>query len=168
MIQLFSQRLLIRNFKETDLDTFYYYRNDTECSKYQHWNNTSKEYLRDFIQLQQNRTLKDGDIQLAIALNDNNELIGDLYIAIKGKTITLGYTISPNHQRKGYAYEILSSLIPLLLKQYNEFEIVCLVHPDNTPSIKLLEKLNFTNEGYEAQLDSLIFSITSSSMEKAI
>lgn len=160
MIPLSSTRLSIRKFKETDLNTLYSYRNDADCAKYQRWENTTLEQLRDVIQKQQHRKLEDGDIQLAIARHDTDELIGDVYIAIKGHTITLGYTILPKHQRKGYAYEVLSSLILRLFNKYKGFEIVCLVHPDNHPSIKLLEKLNFTNEGYEEKIDSLIYSIT--------
>lgn len=83
-----------------------------------------------------------------------NELIGDIYLAFKDKTITLGYTIAPKHQRKGYAYEILQSIIFYFFNNFDEYEIVCMVHHDNKTSKMLLEKLNFENEGY---LNNLIF-----------
>lgn len=36
--------------------------------------------------------------------------------------------------------------------------MVGLVYPENEPSIKLLEKLEFKSEGYVEQLDSIVYS----------
>ena len=82
-----------------------------------------------------------------------------IYIAFKEKVITLGYTIDPKYQRKGYAYEILKSFINYLYNKFYEYEIVCMVHPNNEASKKLLEKLNFNNKGYLEQVDSLLYSL---------
>jgi RimJ/RimL family protein N-acetyltransferase len=154
-----TERLLLRNFKYDDLDLLYKYRNELNCAKYQSWDDTSREYLQSFIKEEKNKIVKGETLQLAISLKNNNELIGDTYIAFKNKTITLGYTISPQHQRKGYAYEILQSIISHLFKNFDDHEIVCMVHPDNEASKMLLEKLNFENEGYLKEIDSLIYSL---------
>jgi RimJ/RimL family protein N-acetyltransferase len=154
-----TERLLLRNFKYDDLDLLYKYRNEPNCAKYQSWDDTSREYLQSFIKEEKNKIVKGETLQLAISLKNNNELIGDTYIAFKNKTITLGYTISPQHQRKGYAYEILQSIISHLFKNFDDHEIVCMVHPDNEASKMLLEKLNFENEGYLKEIDSLIYSL---------
>jgi len=154
-----TERLLLRNFIYDDLDSLYNYRNHPNCAKYQSWNDTSREYLQNFIEEQKNKTLNGETVQLAISLKNTNELIGDIYIAFKNKTITLGYTIAPQHQRKGYAYEILQSIISHFFKNFDEYEIVCMVHPDNKSSKMLLEKLNFENEGYLKELDSVIYSL---------
>lgn len=37
-----TDRLVLRNFKEKDIDILYSYRNNKNCSKYQRWENTSK------------------------------------------------------------------------------------------------------------------------------
>ena len=44
-----TDRLVLRNFKEKDIDILYSYRNNKNCSKYQRWENTSKEFLINFI-----------------------------------------------------------------------------------------------------------------------
>ena len=64
------------------------------------------------------------------------------------------------HHRKGYAFEILSALVKSLHYKYLEYEIVCLVDEGNIPSMKLLEKLGFINEGYEEKVKSYIFSLS--------
>ena len=50
MIFLQTARLLLRNLSPTDLDALYDYRNNEGCARYQHWENTSKEYLREWIE----------------------------------------------------------------------------------------------------------------------
>ncbi len=161
MIFIKTNRLLLRNFQSEDLNTLFNYRNDLNCSKYQRLENSSLEYLESLIQ--KNKPLKILDkktLQLAIALNSTNEIVGDIYIGFKNKTITLGYTISTKYQRKGYAYEILKSLIDYVFDTFPQHEIVCMVHPSNEPSLQLLKKLNFKDEGYEKSIKSIVYSLS--------
>lgn len=158
-IILETNRLILRNFKDDDLDILCEYRNDINCSRYQSWSNTSREYLRNFIKNEKVKTLNSSRIQLAIANKNTKELLGDIYIAFKNKTITLGYTISTKNQRRGYAYEILQGSIEYLFNIFPEYEIVCMVHPENKASKNLLKKLDFKNEGYEEQINSIIYSM---------
>ena len=44
-----TNRLLLRNLSCEDLDILYDYRNNADCARYQHWTDTSREALRDFI-----------------------------------------------------------------------------------------------------------------------
>ena len=68
--------------------------------------------------------------------------------------MSIGYTIFPPFQRNGYAYELLSALLPLLHKVYR-LDIFALVHPENIASISLLKKLDFflSQENYEENAD---------------
>jgi len=154
-----TDRLILRNFKEEDINILYSYRNNINCSKYQRWEDTSKEYLINFIKEERLKTLNNDSLQLAIAHKENDDLVGDVFIAFKEKCITIGYTIDSKYHRKGYAYEIIKDLISYLFNNFEDYEIVGLVHPNNEPSKKLLEKLNFENEGYVEKLDSLVYSL---------
>lgn len=154
-----TKRLNLRDFKENDIDNLYDYRNNEKCYKYQRG---QKRQLAELIELIANTCklslINDNEKQYAIALNENDELIGDLVIFLKEDTITVGYTISYKHQRKGYAFEILTALIEYLHNEYPEKEIVALTDKDNEASISLLKKLNFKDEGYHQAIDSFIFS----------
>lgn len=154
-----TDRLVLRNFKEEDIDILYSYRNNKICGKYQRWENTSKEYLINFIKEQRLKKFNDDSLQLAIAHKENDDLIGDIFIAHKENCITIGYTVDPRYHRKGYAYEIINALISYLFDNFKGYEIVGLVHPDNEPSKKLLEKLNFDSEGYVEKLDSIVYCL---------
>lgn len=160
MIFLQTNRLKLRSFKREDLDNIYTYRNDFNCAQYQSWecNEVSLPFLKSFIEKESKKDFSSFPLHLGISLKDTDELIGEMFIAIRHSTITLGYTIAPAMQRKGYAYEILSNIIPYLSSLYKNYEFVCLVHPNNLPSINLMHKMNFLEEGYEPKLDSIIFS----------
>lgn len=60
----------------------------------------------------------------------------------------VGYKLDKDYCHKGYMYEVLSFLLPIVCKDYDMHRIEAMVMPDNTPSIKLLERLNFEQEGY--------------------
>ncbi|MEE1392547.1 MAG: GNAT family N-acetyltransferase, partial [Negativibacillus sp.] len=66
-------------------------------------------------------------------------------------------TISNRHHRKGYALEALSALIEHLHPQALDWEWICFVEPENTPSISLLKKLGYQDLGYIPSKDSLAF-----------
>lgn len=78
----------------------------------------------------------------------------------------LGYKLGQNSCHQGYMQEALTTLIPLVIQEINLHRIEAYVQPDNTPSIRLLSKLGFIEEGYlqkyaEIQgqwTDHLIFS----------
>lgn len=154
-----TKRLVLRNFKDTDINELFEYRNHPKCNLYQRYDDTSKSYLKKFITANKNNIfLSPKEQHLAITLK-SGELVGDLSIFFKNITITLGYTISYKHQRKGYAFEILSKVIEVIHNKYSNYEIVAMVDKDNIASIGLLEKLEFKNEGYEEKIKSYIYSL---------
>lgn len=161
MVFLQTDRLTLRNLESKDFDIMYSYRNDFNCAQYQSWNNaeTSHTYLKKFIEDESTLNFSCRRAHFAIALSSNDMMIGELFFALKNKTITLGYTISPENQRKGYAYELLSELIDFLSSKFTDHEFVCLIHPNNKSSINLIKKLNFKEECYSPEIDSLIYSL---------
>lgn len=62
-------------------------------------------------------------------------------------TKEIGYCISPESRRHGYAYEALSALLNYLLDDLSLDLVVAGIIPDNLPSVRLVEKLGFRCEG---------------------
>lgn len=60
----------------------------------------------------------------------------------------LGYKLGENYCHRGYMQEGLSFLIPLVMKELCLHRMEAYVQPDNQPSIRLLSKLGFVEEGY--------------------
>ena len=59
----------------------------------------------------------------------------------------LGYKMDQYHMRKGYCYEAIATGMHLLSNDIGIRRYEALVLPDNTPSIRLLEKIGFRQEG---------------------
>ncbi len=155
-----TKRLKLRQFQNQDLDLLFDYRNNLQCSQYQRWSDTSYEQLEHFIEKYQKDTFGSMTYEqhYAISLLDNH-LIGDLSVFVNSaqKCITIGYTISYQHMRQGYAFEMLTSVLCYLKVHYPQHEIVALVEPENYASIHLLEKLKFKHDVYSPQINSHVY-----------
>ncbi|WP_373897850.1 GNAT family N-acetyltransferase [Haloimpatiens sp. FM7315] len=138
-------RCRIRYFDEKDLEPFMSYRNNEDWMKYQNFKNLSKEECRKALLVPLN--IEKG-IRLAIADRITDNLIGDIYVAKKGKTITIGYSINPINSRRGYITEALQTLLPKLRKYFFDCEIIAMTDKENIPSKNLLKKLGFIYEGW--------------------
>lgn len=59
----------------------------------------------------------------------------------------LGYSIDNSEINKGYMTEVVQSGIDIMFNEYKLHRIEATIMPRNLPSLKVLEKLNFQNEG---------------------
>lgn len=160
MIQFETARLRLRCFDIKDLDGLFVYRNDERCARFQRWDpkDTQREALAEMIRKSTACSLqKIGKQQFAIALKADDALVGDVTVFLEDPTITLGYTVSPEHQRQGYAFELLSALTERLHEWYPKRELICLVEPENIASCGLLKKLGFEDLGYAEKISSHIY-----------
>lgn len=154
-----TKRMIIRNFRDNDIDELVDYRSNELCFKYQRGQYRDRENLSRFIErTKEDKLFTDGDKRLAIAFKETDTLVGDMFLSIKNPTISIGYTISYKYHRQGLAFELLSALIPELHNKYPEYEIVACTDKANLPSKNLLLKLGFKDEGYEPKIESSIFS----------
>lgn len=140
-----TERLKLRPFNlEKDLDIVYKYRNDPDCKKYQSFSAFTKKEIEQLFNLNKNPSIfKNGDSLFAIAKNDDDSLVGELYTSKTNDEIYLGFTIAPENQRQGYAFEILSDLIVKIVLAIPEIKIFCSIFPKNIKSINLVKKLGF-------------------------
>ena len=145
-----SNRLLIRNLKESDLDDFLFYRSNPEITKFQNFATYDKKQAAEFILSQKNREfgLENQWIQLAIILKSDNKLIGDCAVKLHEDIAEIGCTISHNFQQKGYAKEVLLTLMNHLFEQRNIRRIVETTAEENIASQKLLHSLGFRQEAH--------------------
>lgn len=62
---------------------------------------------------------------------------------------SIGYKLDSKHHGYGYALEACRAAIPVIFSNYKIHRLEARVALNNTPSIKLLERLNFRFEGIE-------------------
>ena len=157
-IFLKTQRLLLRNIAPKDADIMFDYRNNEICAKYQR--DQTKDY-KGIVALVEKRmhdvVSVNAPFMMAVALKDTDEMIGEIVVMPNDGTISMGYTFSYKHHRKGYAFEALSALVDMLHERYPAWDFICFTEVNNIASMALLKKLGYKDMGYLPSLESQVF-----------
>ena len=157
-IFLKTQRLLLRNIAPKDADIMFDYRNNEICAKYQR--DQTKDY-KGIVALVEKRmhdvVSVNAPFMMAVALKDSDEMIGEIVVMPNDGTISMGYTFSYKHHRKGYAFEALSALVDMLHERYPAWDFICFTKVNNIASMALLKKLGYKDMGYLSSLESQVF-----------
>lgn len=144
----------IREFQESDLITFTEYRSVPEIARYQSWTTYSYE---DAVRLYSSmKEYSFGTLgkwfQLAIADPSTNQLFGDLAVHFLDEDqMEIGFTMSPNHQGKGYATLALRHMVNYLFVELKKHRIVATTDVENEASCRLLERVGFRKEAHFIQ-----------------
>lgn len=156
-----TKRLWLRNLREEDIPAIHAWRNDPVCFRFQRWEDTSEAAMAAYVRKYGNSTFLSKECEQHYAVCCGSAVVGDLsyFYTEEDRCVTLGITIAPEHQRKGYAREILSAVIAGVQEKYPELEIVALIDKENTPSIALFESLGFSRECYAEKIDSYVYVI---------
>ena len=153
-----TNRLILRNVAAKDADIMYDYRNNEICARYQRGQTNDYNGIVALVERRKNDVMSvDAPFMVAVALKDTDEMMGEIVVLPKDGTISLGYTFSYKHHRKGYAFESLSTLINLLHEQYPEWDFISFTEPENEPSMALLKKLGYIDMGYIPSMESRAF-----------
>lgn len=149
-----TERLIIRPFRDADVDSFLAYRNDPEVAKYQGWTFPyPREKAVEFIaQIKIVSPVAIGvNYQAAIENKETGELIGDLFYLIgqgDSPQARIGYTLSRAHWKKGYASEAAARLLDFFFHELAVHRVVADCDTENTASVHLLERLGFRREAH--------------------
>lgn len=154
-------RLILRNFKETDLDDIYNITLQPEIAKFlPDWIATKerrKEWLAKY-EIPENNTfiismphISDCILRLAITLKESNELIGWIVSGLKygvpAPNREIGYAISNKYINNGYATEAVKGLIEFLFDNTDTTELVAIALIENTASNCVIKKSGFQYKG---------------------
>lgn len=112
----------------------------------------SLSYQKASLSAEYHQMLEGKLLRYWVFLKDNpDEIVGSLCFQnfLKGpyQNCSLGYKFSQKYQHMGYAYESLHKGIDILFSEYPVHRVEAYIMPDNKPSIRLIEKLDFTREG---------------------
>jgi ribosomal-protein-alanine N-acetyltransferase len=66
---------------------------------------------------------------------------------IRSKRASIGYIITPARHRQGFATEAVSAMLDFCFGELGLHRAQAFIHPDNSASIALVEKLGFSREG---------------------
>jgi RimJ/RimL family protein N-acetyltransferase len=146
-----TDRLFIRILEMKDKETFFKYRSMPEIYQYQSWQPKCISDIEEFIQKNTEIVPNTANtwLQLSVCLKDG-QMIGDIGIHFMEDDyqIEIGYTLSPEHQGNGYAFEAVKAVINYGFIEWKKHRITASVDPANIQSIKLLERINFRKEAH--------------------
>ena len=158
MIFTETDRLLLRNVVAKDADIMYDYRNNEICARYQRGQTKDYDGIVALVERRKNDVMSvDAPFMVAVALKNTDEMVGEIVVMPNDGTISLGYTFSYKHHRKGYAFESLTALINMLHEQYPEWDFISFTEAENEPSMALLKKLGYKDMGYIPSMESMAF-----------
>jgi RimJ/RimL family protein N-acetyltransferase len=156
LLPLHTHRLVLRRFAESDAAAFLAYRNDPRIARYQGWEGCEPAEAAEFVQRHAVRAfgLPGEWLQIAIALKQSNQLIGDCAVRVHApdaRQATIGGTLSRPFHRQGFAVEALSCLLDCLFVGLNLHRVVADTDVENTAAWRLMEHLGFRREGHLKQ-----------------
>lgn len=157
-----TKRLYLRRLCTADAEAVHAYRSDRRCYEHQRWEDTSMAAVLGLIEASgEDRFLSDKEEQHYAVCTQEDTLAGDLtyFYTEEDRCVTLGITIFPEHQRKGYAVELLQGVITAIQSRHPHLDIVALIDKENAPSIALFERLGFYRECYAESIASYVYVI---------
>jgi len=171
MVNIYSERVLIRPIHSKDALEVFSYRSNFEVNKYQNWIPSTMEEVNRFIDKNPNAFNEPHTwFQLVIEKKDTQEVIGDIGVHFEDPQILqceLGCTINEKYQHQGFASEALKAVINHLFHHLNKHRVKASIDPRNTKSIRLMERLNFRKEAHfkeslyfrDTWVDDVIYAI---------
>jgi aminoglycoside 6'-N-acetyltransferase len=143
---LVTERLVLRRSLPEDAEAIAAYRGDPEVSRYQGWDRTDADGIREQIEEMMGRApgASGGWVQLTVEERDSGRLVGDVGLApADGEqgVIKVGYTIAPEFQGRGYATEAVGALAGYALDKLGADIVRAYASAENLSSIRVAEKI---------------------------
>ena len=86
----------------------------------------------------------------AVCKKSNDQCIGMVnyhHRDARNRRLELGYIIAPKHQGNGFGTEAVRAVLDYCADELNVHRVEALIHPENTASRRLVERLGFRCEG---------------------
>jgi aminoglycoside 6'-N-acetyltransferase len=153
LLPLTTERLILRRLADRDAHAVAAYRNDPEVARYQSWERCSLPEARALInEYKQQPFGRPGDwLQAAIALRSSDEIVGDIAMKLQRqdpRQAVIGFTVARQHQRRGYAREIIGGLFDHFFHELGLHRISADCDPRNGASWGLMESLGMRREAH--------------------
>lgn len=140
-----TERLVLRRSHADDAPTISAYRSDPEVHRYQGWERTDHEGVREEIESMASRAPGEpgGWVQFSVEERETGRLVGDVGMSPaedEPGVIKVGYTMDPAFQGRGYATEAVVALIAYAFDALGADVVRAYASAANLPSIRVAEK----------------------------
>jgi RimJ/RimL family protein N-acetyltransferase len=159
VVEIQTERLRLRPFRDADLAAFVAYRSDPEIARYQSWDSSySMADAESFLHSQRGVEFgRPGEwLQLAIVERATERLCGDCAVRVatdQPATAEIGVTVAAASQGKGVATEAVAAVVTELFEQLGLHRVFADADDRNLPVQRLLEQLGFRCEARLVEAD---------------
>lgn len=138
-----TERLILRRFRETDLEDLFEYLSDPIVVEHEPYRAMTLDEVRENLNWRIST-----DEMIAVVLKDSGKLIGNIYLGKRDfDSLELGYVFNQSFWGKGYAAEGCRKAVELAF-QNGVHRVYAECDPRNESSWRLLERLGFRREGH--------------------
>jgi RimJ/RimL family protein N-acetyltransferase len=147
-----TERLLLRAFRESDLDAVFALHGDPETSRYSPSGPLrSRDAARELLGLWMSDWSQRGIGYWAVERRDAPGVVvgigGVRHKELEGRPVlNLAYRFSPQTWGSGYATEVARAALTLAREHLPDLPLVAIIHPENTASIRVAERLGMRLE----------------------
>jgi len=148
---LATKRLKLRAFAARDLQGLHACFGDEQAMRY--WNtpaSSSEAETERWLKYLAKTTSPNAYLAWAVAEKRSDRCIGMVnyhHREARNRRLEIGYIVMPARQGQGLGAEAVAALVEYCLESLAVHRIEALIHPDNAPSIRLVERLGFRCEG---------------------
>jgi RimJ/RimL family protein N-acetyltransferase len=177
-MELVTDRLVLREFQESDWQAVLAYQSDPRYLCFYEWTERTPQAVRDFVAMfianqQAWPRLK---YQLAVTLKSSGDLIGNCGIRMnkpQAVEADIGYEISPDYWGQDYATEAARAILAFGFTTLKVHRVWAQCNAENLASARVLEKLGMRLEGRLREVefykgrwwDTLIYAILDRELE---
>jgi RimJ/RimL family protein N-acetyltransferase len=149
-----TERLRLRVMQPADAAVLADYRDDPDVARFQDWALpfTAHDAAR-LLAGQAHLDDLDPEGWTQVAIEHSGVVVGDLAVGLEtsARRASLGYTLAPRAQHRGFALEAVGAMVDALFDQTEIRRIVTTLDDANAPSMRVVETLGFRFEGIARQ-----------------
>jgi RimJ/RimL family protein N-acetyltransferase len=151
---ILTDRLLLRPFRDDDLDAFHAIQRRDDVVRYLYWEPKSRDESNEMLQRRMLQVAidKEGDgLHLAAELRGTGEMIGHFSLFLASQEHRhgeVGFVMHPDHHGHGYATEGARVMLRLGFEELGLHRIVGRCDARNESSWRLMERLGMRREAH--------------------
>lgn len=147
-----TERLRLRDFEERDSEPFFEFLSDRECcyldGGYEPVSSKKDQFFKKCMKLFRLQR----EERFMIELKAESRCIGTIHIMdVDDRQVEareIGYAVCPSYQNQGYATEAVRAAVKYCFEELGVEMVTAKAITLNQASIRVLEKLGFTREGF--------------------
>jgi RimJ/RimL family protein N-acetyltransferase len=149
-----TERLVLRPFRESDLDDLHAVRSLPEVVRYLYGDALSRQAAEELLgmRLGQTRVAEEGDVlALAVERREDGRLIGDVSLTLRSaehRQGEIGFVFHPDAQGQGYAREAATAVLNVAFGELAMHRVFGRTDARNDASAALMRRLGMRQEAH--------------------